>query len=382
MADRSLRTDSAKSERLYKQIIDTPVHDNDVIFTLLLRQCTANLNLKHFAKAKEIVDTASRQFPRLAASSSKLHCLRGGACLGLENYSQAFYETEMAIQLAPENYQAQFWHATSLFYLNEFAKSLQSLEIVIRNVKKHIASRMLAIECKRKCGLWKDIINDSLRMLNFQSLNGNIKSSIHCALAEGFMHVGELKKAECAASTAIAHNKSNRLAFQIRGEARYNLNQFKSSCADFHSFQTLSIEKRGGGKINSAAFTKWRTGGKQQRDQIHHGIHDTHFKLVVLPIQLHAIPLSLFASVVAPFGGFFASGIKRAYGIKDFDSIIPGHGGVMDRMDCQFLRSLCTWVHYNAFIQMIGVSVPKLLFLFKALPQSAQEEFLRKVKEI
>ena len=280
MADRSLRTDSAKSERLYKQIIDTPVHDNDVVFTLLLRQCTANLNLEHFAKAKEIVDTASRQFPRLAASSSKLHCLRGGACLGLENYSQAFYETEMAIQLAPENYQAQFWHATSLFYLNEFAKSLQSLEIVIRNVKKHIASRMLAIECKRKCGLWKDIINDSLRMLNFQSLNGNIKSSIHCALAEGFMHVGELKKAECAASTAIAHNKSNRLAFQIRGEARYNLNQFKSSCADFHSFQTLSIEKRGGGKINSAAFTKWRTGGKQQRDQIHHGIHDTHFKLV------------------------------------------------------------------------------------------------------
>jgi len=54
----------------------------------------------------------------------------------------------------------------------------------------------------------------------------------------------------------------------------------------------------------------------------------------------------------------------------------------MDRMDCQFLMSLCTWVHYNAFIQMIGVSVPKLLFLFKALPQSAQEEFLRKVKEI
>jgi len=56
--------------------------------------------------------------------------------------------------------------------------------------------------------------------------------------------------------------------------------------------------------------------------------HD-HFELnfSILPIQLHAIPLSLFASIVAPFGGFFASGIKRAYGIKDFDSVIPGHGG-------------------------------------------------------
>ena len=111
--------------------------------------------------------------------------------------------------------------------------------------------------------------------------------------------------------------------------------------------------------------------------------HD-HFELnfTILPIQLHAIPLSIFASVVAPFGGFFASGIKRAYGIKDFDSIIPGHGGVMDRMDCQFLMSLCTWVHYNAFVKMVGVSVPKLIFLYKALPESAQQEFLEKVKNM
>ena len=57
---------------------------------------------------------------------------------------------------------------------------------------------------------------------------------------------------------------------------------------------------------------------------VHH-----HFEMTfpVLPIQLHSIPLALFASVVAPFGGFLASGIKRAYNIKDFDSIIPGHGG-------------------------------------------------------
>ena len=40
-----------------------------------------------------------------------------------------------------------------------------------------------------------------------------------------------------------------------------------------------------------------------------------------------------FASSVAPFGGFFASAIKRAYGIKDFDSFIPGHG----RMDALIL---------------------------------------------
>ena len=53
------------------------------------------------------------------------------------------------------------------------------------------------------------------------------------------------------------------------------------------------------------------------------------------PLQIHGLSLGLFASVVAPFGGFFASALKRAYGLKDFDGLIPGHGGVMDRFDCQ-----------------------------------------------
>jgi phosphatidate cytidylyltransferase len=47
--------------------------------------------------------------------------------------------------------------------------------------------------------------------------------------------------------------------------------------------------------------------------------------------------IALFASLVAPFGGFFASGFKRALKIKDFADVIPGHGGVTDRMDCQIL---------------------------------------------
>ena len=36
----------------------------------------------------------------------------------------------------------------------------------------------------------------------------------------------------------------------------------------------------------------------------------------VMPMQLHALAFGLFASSIAPFGGFFASGFKRAFKIK------------------------------------------------------------------
>eukprot|EP00760_Papus_ankaliazontas_P038808 PhM_4_TR9328/c0_g1_i1/m.20865/K00981/E2.7.7.41, CDS1, CDS2, cdsA; phosphatidate cytidylyltransferase len=72
------------------------------------------------------------------------------------------------------------------------------------------------------------------------------------------------------------------------------------------------------------------------------------------PIQLHALGLAFFASVVAPFGGFFASGLKRAFKLKDFSDLIPGHGGMTDRMDCQLIMGVFTYIYYVYFIRGIG----------------------------
>ena len=61
----------------------------------------------------------------------------------------------------------------------------------------------------------------------------------------------------------------------------------------------------------------------------------TDHQIAWAPFQIHAVAMAIFASLVAPFGGFFASGFKRAFNIKDFGDSIPGHGGMTDRMDCQ-----------------------------------------------
>ncbi|KAK3090309.1 hypothetical protein FSP39_010821, partial [Pinctada imbricata] len=71
----------------------------------------------------------------------------------------------------------------------------------------------------------------------------------------------------------------------------------------------------------------------------------------VYPFILHSISMSMFASVIGPFGGFFASGFKRAFKIKDFGDTIPGHGGIMDRFDCQFLMATFVHVYYASFIR-------------------------------
>jgi len=60
-------------------------------------------------------------------------------------------------------------------------------------------------------------------------------------------------------------------------------------------------------------------------------------KFYLSEFQIHCMILALFSSLIAPFGGFFASGLKRALKIKDFSMLIPGHGGILDRFDCQVI---------------------------------------------
>lgn len=43
--------------------------------------------------------------------------------------------------------------------------------------------------------------------------------------------------------------------------------------------------------------------------------------------------VTLFLSVLAQTGDLFESSVKRRFGVKDASQLIPGHGGLMDRLD-------------------------------------------------
>ena len=47
----------------------------------------------------------------------------------------------------------------------------------------------------------------------------------------------------------------------------------------------------------------------------------------------YVIVISFSLSLIAEFGDLIFSSIKRRYGVKDYGNIMPGHGGVLDRLD-------------------------------------------------
>lgn len=58
--------------------------------------------------------------------------------------------------------------------------------------------------------------------------------------------------------------------------------------------------------------------------------------LEVLPWG-HAVAVGLIAGVVGPLGDLAESKLKRQVGVKDSGSLLPGHGGVLDRFDAMVL---------------------------------------------
>ena len=101
-------------------------------------------------------------------------------------------------------------------------------------------------------------------------------------------------------------------------------------------------------------------------------------------LEINAMVLGFFAGFIAPFGGFFASGVKRAFKIKDFGDSIPGHGGITDRMDCQIMMGMftCVWVHtmlipsnpsfQTLMAEITGLSYSDQLLIYKHLKASLE----------
>lgn len=65
-------------------------------------------------------------------------------------------------------------------------------------------------------------------------------------------------------------------------------------------------------------------------------------------IKIKWLAFGALIALAAVVGDLVESKFKRTLGVKDSGSLIPGHGGMLDRFDATFLAAVVAWVFYAA----------------------------------
>ena len=73
-----------------------------------------------------------------------------------------------------------------------------------------------------------------------------------------------------------------------------------------------------------------------------------HWFFHALPV-VHAVVLGLVGSVAGQLGDLCESALKRSAGVKDSGVILPGHGGILDRLDCLMFITPFVY-HYQGYV--------------------------------
>lgn len=59
----------------------------------------------------------------------------------------------------------------------------------------------------------------------------------------------------------------------------------------------------------------------------------------------HGVPLAIVAGALGQVGDLGESVLKRSTGVKDSGAIVPGHGGILDRVDALLVTSAVTYLY-------------------------------------
>jgi phosphatidate cytidylyltransferase len=64
----------------------------------------------------------------------------------------------------------------------------------------------------------------------------------------------------------------------------------------------------------------------------------------------HMLAMAALGSVAGQVGDVFESAFKRSAGVKDSGTLLPGHGGMLDRIDALILAAPAVWYYFQWFV--------------------------------
>ncbi|WP_022769560.1 phosphatidate cytidylyltransferase [Butyrivibrio sp. NC2007] len=79
-------------------------------------------------------------------------------------------------------------------------------------------------------------------------------------------------------------------------------------------------------------------------------VNETHSPSTVWGLMI----ICFAGSIISQIGDLLASGIKRDHNIKDYGTLIPGHGGIMDRFDSVIFVIPCIYFLAAVMLPVLG----------------------------
>ena len=96
-------------------------------------------------------------------------------------------------------------------------------------------------------------------------------------------------------------------------------------------------------------------------------------------VQIHLAVITFFCATVAPFGGFFAFGLKRALRAEDLGKTMA-RGGVIERIDCIIVTGFFLLIYIRQIVYSQEMTMGKVKDLINNLSPAMKQELLTRME--